>query len=72
MSDVLTQLGLAIEVADGDLISDAVLVMKVHRPSGEVYVSTRSTDGTDWVTTRALVAVAADVNSGGYSDARED
>lgn len=72
MQDVLAQLGLTIEIPEGDLISDAVLVMKVHRPDGDVYVATRTTDGTDWVTSRGLIAAAEDVESGGYANAKED
>lgn len=67
MSDVLDQLGLTLDIDEGDMISDAILVMKIHRPDGEVYVATRATEGTDWVTARGLVAAAEDVESGGYA-----
>ena len=43
----LTQLGLTLDVDENDMITDAILVMKIHRPDGEVYVATRATEGTD-------------------------
>jgi hypothetical protein len=72
VSDVLDQLGLTLDIEDGEMISDAVLVMKVHRTNGEVYVATRCTEGTDWVTARGLVAVAEDIDSSGYHDAKDE
>lgn len=72
MSDVLGQLGMKLDIDDGHLISDAVLIMKVHRPDGRLYVATRTTEGTDWVTARGLIAAADDNESTGYADAKDD
>lgn len=72
MSNVLDQLGLTLDVGSDEIITDAVLVMKVSRPDGKVYVATRATEGTDWVTIRGLVATAEDVGSGGYDDANSE
>jgi len=72
MSDVLSQLGLTLDLDPEDMISDAVLIMKIHRPNGEVYVGCRQTEGTDWITARGLIAAAEDVESGGYAEAHDE
>jgi hypothetical protein len=72
MSDPLAQLGLTLDLEEGDIVSDAVLIMKVHKPDGTVIVSGRSTDGTDWVTRRGLIAAAEDIEREGYVDAKDD
>lgn len=70
MSDVLDQLGLTLDIQDGDMVTDAVLVMKVHQADGQIVVACRQTEGTDWITARGLIAAAEDVESGGYADAK--
>lgn len=63
-----TALGISLDLEDGDLVSDAVLIAKVHRSDGTVIVASKATEGTDWVTRRGLIAAAADVESGGYTE----
>ena len=66
------ELGISLDLDDGDLISDAVLIAKVHKPDGTVVIASKATEGTDWVTRRGLVAAAADVESGGYTEREGD
>jgi hypothetical protein len=66
MSRTLDQLGIDLDLDEHDLVSDAVLIAKVHKPDGGVRVVMRASAGTDWVTQRGLIAVANDVDSGGY------
>jgi cobalamin biosynthesis protein CbiD len=66
LSPTLAQIGIELDLDDGDLVSDAVLIAKVHKPDGGVRVIMRASEGTDWVTQRGLIAVANDVDSGGY------
>jgi hypothetical protein len=68
MSTVLDQLGLTLDIDEDDMVSDAVLVFKVHRDDGTVYVACRQTEGTDWVTARGLIAVAGDIGASGYEE----
>lgn len=65
-------LGISLDLEDGDLVSDAVLIAKVHKPDGTVIVACKSSEGTDWVTRRGLVAAAADIESGGYAEHEVD
>ncbi|PZG20611.1 hypothetical protein [Nonomuraea aridisoli] len=68
MHRAIDQLGIELDLADDDLVSDAVLIAKVHKPDGGVSVVLRVSSGTDWVTQRALIAVANDVDSDGYDN----
>ena len=65
-------LGITLDLDDGDLVSDAVLIAKVHKHDGTVVVASKASEGTDWVTRRGLVAAAADVESGGYQEHEVD
>jgi hypothetical protein len=64
----LDQLGIELDLDDQDLISDAVLIAKVHKPDGGVSVVLRTSAGTDWVTQRGLIAAANDIGADGYQD----
>lgn len=70
--DPLTQLGLNLNLKDDELVSDAILIMKVHRTDGTVYVAQRVTEGTDWVTVRGLLDIAIDIESGSVEDVALD
>ncbi|KAB2384745.1 hypothetical protein [Actinomadura montaniterrae] len=65
-------LGIALDLDEGDLISDAVLIAKIHKADGAVIVASKASDGTDWVTRRGLIAAAGDVESGGYQEREID
>jgi hypothetical protein len=64
----LDQLGIRLDLDEGDLVSDAVLIAKVHKQDGGVTVVLRTAHGTDWVTKRGLIAVANDIEGQDYRD----
>lgn len=54
----LAQRGVTIGVDSDDLVTDVVVIVKAITPEGDTYVVQGCSDGTDWVTESALVAIS--------------
>lgn len=65
LTDRLDQMGINSELDEGELISDAIVVMKVITAEGEPYVFVTSSDGLDWITAIGMMDVAGDQIAGG-------
>lgn len=52
--------GVTIDIDDADLVSDVLVVAKVHGPDGTVAVLIGASESQDWITQRGLMAAAAD------------
>jgi hypothetical protein len=58
---ILDGLGVVIDLADGDLVADALVIAKVVSDDGSVSVSLSTSDAMSWLDQLALVTAASDV-----------
>ena len=61
-TDVLAQLGIDLELEDGDLITDAVVLCKVSTSTGGTSLVSRTSTGMDWITYRGMISLANDAD----------
>ncbi|SDI40744.1 hypothetical protein SAMN05421505_14918 [Sinosporangium album] len=69
ISRIMQSLGITLDLSDGDLVSDLILIAKIHKPDGGVTLISRTSEGTDWITRRGMIAAANEVDATGYRDA---
>jgi hypothetical protein len=58
---ILDGLGVTIDLAEGDLVSDAVVVAKVVDSDGNVAVALSSNESLSWLDELGLISAASDV-----------
>lgn len=58
---ILDGLGLTIDLADGELIDSAVVIVKTVTPDGSVAVDIANSAGMDWLGQLALITAAGRV-----------
>lgn len=58
---ILDGLGVSIDLADGDLVSDAVVVAKVVDGDGNVSVALSSSESASWLDQMALLVAGSDI-----------
>lgn len=58
---ILRNLGVTLDLADGDLVANAVVVSKVIARNGEVGVVISNSDGTTWLDQLALITAASEI-----------
>lgn len=56
--DVLAQLGIDLDLDDGDLITDAVVLCRVSTADGGTTLVSRTSAGMDFITYAGMVALA--------------
>jgi hypothetical protein len=55
LADAIAQLGLVWDYDDGDVITDAIVIMKIVTENGETQFAVSASDGMDIVTQAGLV-----------------
>ncbi len=58
---ILDGLGVTIDLADGDLVSDAVVIAKIVDTDGNVTVSLSSNETMSWLDQLALLVAGSDI-----------
>ncbi len=69
---ILDGLGLTIDLSDGDLVSDAVVIAKVVSGDGSVSVSLSSGESMSWLDQFGLIAAAHRVVVTTHFETRDD
>ncbi len=69
---VLDGLGVTIDLADGDLVEDAVVLAKVVDADGDVTLSISSSEGQSWLDQLGLVTAARDLRRHSAYETRDD
>lgn len=59
-TDVLAQLGVELDLEDGDLITDAIVLIKVSTAEGGTSLISRTSAGLDFVTYAGMLTLASD------------
>lgn len=58
MGSVIDSLGVEHTPDEGELVSAAVVLLKVHSPNGEVYLRSCVSEGTSWIETLGMLRAA--------------
>lgn len=66
IGQLLDTLGLTAELDDGDMATDAVVILKVVQADGSVAISIGITESMDWITQQGLLSGALDLKSEGW------
>ena len=72
VGELLDSLGLTAPVANGDMVTDAIVVMKSVKPDGTVVLLKGRSEALDWITALGMLTAAVEIESGGYERADED
>lgn len=74
IGDLLDSLGLVATIDDGDLISGAVVLLKVVDDEGDVVLRSAYTDGVNWLERRGMAEQHADAvrSEPNIADPRDD
>lgn len=60
VTTILDGLGITIDLDDGDLIANAVVIAKVVGEDGDVGIAISSSDGSSWLDQLALITAASE------------
>ncbi|MFE9777711.1 hypothetical protein ACFYPA_06090 [Streptomyces sp. NPDC005775] len=64
IGQLLDSLGVTADLDDGDLVTDALVILKVLQPDGSIALSTGATDTRDWINQTGLLRSAIDISEG--------
>ncbi|MGS2645848.1 hypothetical protein [Streptosporangium sp. G12] len=61
LGSILDGLDIPLELNDGDLVSDALVIVKVLRPDGSVSLAITSSHSTSWLDRLGLITAANEI-----------
>ncbi|MFJ6239574.1 hypothetical protein ACIQH0_36440 [Streptomyces griseus] len=64
IGQLLDTLGVTADLDDGDLVTDALVILKVLQPDGSIALSIGATDTRDWINQTGLLRAAIDISEG--------
>ncbi|MEV6854705.1 hypothetical protein AB0M89_12960 [Streptomyces microflavus] len=64
IGQLLDTLGVTADLDDGDLVTDALVILKVLQPDGSIALSIGATDTRDWINQAGLLRSAIDISEG--------
>lgn len=68
LGEILDGLGVALELEDGDLVADAIVVLKIVTAEGRVQVGVANSETASWLDQLGLLTAAADITRSGTWD----
>lgn len=72
IGQLLDSLGLTVRLDDGDMPTDAHVLLKVIKADGTVSLVKGVSESLDWVTTLGMLTAAVEIENGGYVNSAED
>ncbi|MFG3173637.1 hypothetical protein ACGFZC_01035 [[Kitasatospora] papulosa] len=72
IGQLLDSLGVTADLDDGDLVTDALVILKVLQPDGSIALSIGATDTRDWINQTGLLRAAIDISEGNIRRADDD
>jgi len=65
---ILDNLGVELDLGEGDLIASALVLTKIIKPDGTVTLGYAQSDGMCWIEAVGLLTAGADVTRQGYTE----
>lgn len=72
IGQLLDSLNVTADLDDGDLVTDALVILKILQPDGSIAMSIGSTDTRDWVNQTGLLRAAVDYSESHYRRSDDD
>lgn len=72
IGQLLDALGVTMEIDDGDMPTDAVVILKVIKADGSVSLAKGNSEALDWITALGMLTAAQEIENNGYSYAEPD
>ncbi|MGW4728867.1 hypothetical protein ACWEQC_06750 [Streptomyces shenzhenensis] len=72
IGQLIDTLGVEADFDEGDLPTDAYVLLKVVKADGTVSLTTARSEGLDWITRLGMVTAAQQIENSGYTDASTD
>ena len=72
IGQLLDSLNVSAELDDGDLVTDALVILKILQPDGSIAMSIGSTDTRDWINQTGLLRAAVDYSESHYRRSDDD
>ncbi|AYD81692.1 hypothetical protein SEA_KROMP_91 [Streptomyces phage Kromp] len=72
IGQLLDALGVEATLDEGDLPTDAFVILKVIKADGTVTLASARSEGLDWITRLGMVTAAQQIENSGYAEASTD
>jgi hypothetical protein len=72
IGQIIDALGVEAELDEGDLPTDAFVILKIVKADGTVSLSSARSESLDWITRLGMITAAHQIENSGYSEASAD
>lgn len=72
IGQLLDSLGTTADLAEGDLPTDAVVLLRVVKAEGGVALIKANSESLDWITCLGMLTAALEIENNGYQSASDD
>ncbi|MFJ2007013.1 hypothetical protein [Streptomyces chartreusis] len=72
IGQLVDTLGVEADLDEGDLPTDAFVILKVIKADGTVTLASARSDGLDWITRLGMLTAAQAIENSGYTEASTD
>jgi hypothetical protein len=72
IGQLLDTLGVSTNLSDGDMVTDALVILKVVKADGTVSLIKTTSEAVDWITAVGMLTAAAEIENSGYQYADEE
>ena len=72
IGQLLDTLGVTVDLDEGDMVTDAHVLLKVVKPDGTASLVKAVSESLDWITLIGMLTAALHIENSGYTNARDD
>jgi hypothetical protein len=72
IGQLLDALGVTVDLDEGDMPTDAHVILKIVKADGVVSLVKAASESLDWITTLGMLTAALEIENGGYVSSRDD
>ena len=72
VGQILDALGVKVDLDEGDLPTDAYVILKIVKADGTVSMSNARSEALDWITRLGMITAAQQIENSGYTEASPD
>jgi hypothetical protein len=72
IGQLLDSLGVTVDLDEGDMPTDAHVILKIVKGDGAVSLVKAASESLDWITTLGMLTAALEIENGGYVNSRDD
>ncbi|MFE3031568.1 hypothetical protein ACFXKY_07955 [Streptomyces canus] len=72
IGQLLDSLGVTVDLDEGDMPTDAHVILKVVKADGAVSLVKAASESLDWITTLGMLTAALKIENDGYVNSRDD